>query len=132
MNAKQFLILGASVLASSLGGLAHSEETQGRYVRLAEIEIDPAQLESYRIAAKKEIETSVRIEPGVLALYAVSEKDNPGRIMVFEMYTDEEAYRKHLDTPHFKAYKATTRNMVKSLKLIETVPIILRAKSNQS
>ncbi len=129
MNAKQVLILGVSVLASSLGGLAHSEETQERYVRLAEIEIDPAQSESYRTAAKEEIETSIRIEPGVLALYAVSEKDNPGRIMVFEMYANEEAYRKHLDTPHFKAYKATTRNIVKSLKLIETVPIILRTKS---
>ena len=130
MNAKQFLILGASVLTTSLGGLAHSEETQGRYVRMAEIEIDPAQLESYRTAAKEEIEASVRIEPGVLALYAVSEKDNPGRIIVFEMYADEKAYRKHLDTSHFKTYKATTRNMVKSLKLIEAVPIILRAKSN--
>ena len=129
MNAKQFLILCASVLASSLGGLVHAEETQGQYVRLAEIEIDPAQLESYRTAAKEEIEASVRIEPGVLALYAVSEKDNPGRIVVFEMYADEKAYRKHLDTPHFKAYKAITRDMVKSLKLIEAVPIILRAKS---
>jgi hypothetical protein len=30
MNTKQFLILGASVLASSLGGLARAEERQGR------------------------------------------------------------------------------------------------------
>ena len=130
MNAKQFLIIGASVLTSSLGGLAHSEETQGRYVRLAEIEIDPVQFESYRTAAREEIEASVRIEPGVLAFYAVSEKDNPGHIMVFEMYADKDAYRKHLNTPHFKTYKATTQKMVKSLKLIEAVPIILRAKSN--
>lgn len=68
------------------------------------------------------------MEPGVLALYAVSEKDNPSHILVFEMYADEDAYKKHLATPHFKKYKATTQNMVKSLKLIETVPIILRAK----
>jgi hypothetical protein len=45
-------------------------------VRLAEIDIDPAQLESYKAAVKEEIETSVRVEPGVLALYAVAEKDN--------------------------------------------------------
>lgn len=128
MDAK-LLTLGVSVPASSLCGLAHAEEIEGRYVRLAEIEIDPVQIESYRTVAKEEIETSVRVEPDVLALFAVSEKGNPGHIMVFEMYTDEDAYKNHLDTPHFKAFKATTQKMVKSLRLIETVPIILRAKS---
>ncbi len=115
--------------ASSLYGLALAEEMQGRYVRLAEIEINPAQLESYKAAAKEEIETSVRVEPGVLALFAVSEKDNPAHIMVFEMYADEDAYKAHLETPHFKKYKAATQKMVKSLKLVVTVPIILGAKA---
>jgi quinol monooxygenase YgiN len=129
MYAKQFLILGVSVLASSLCGLALAEEMQGRYVRLAEIEIDPAQIANYKAAAKEEIETSVRVEPGVLALYAVSEKDNPAHITVFEMYTDADAYKAHLETPHFKKYKAMTQGMVKSLKLVETVPIMLSAKA---
>ncbi|HXZ38657.1 MAG TPA: putative quinol monooxygenase [Thermodesulfobacteriota bacterium] len=128
MNAKQFLILVASVLTLSLCGGALAEEMQGRYVRLAELEIDPAQLESYKGVAKEQIETSVRVEPGVLALYAVSQKDNPAHVIVFEMYTDADAYRAHLETPHFKKYKAKTQDMVKSLKLVETVPIILSAK----
>ena len=38
------------------------------YVRIAEIEIDPARGEAYRAALRAEIETSVRVEPGVLAL----------------------------------------------------------------
>jgi len=37
---------------------------------------------------------------GVLALYAVSEKDNPARIIVFEMYADADAYKAHLETSH--------------------------------
>ena len=128
MNAKQFLILIASVLTLSLCGGALAKEMQGRYVRLAELEIDPAQLESYKAVVKEQIETSVRVEPGVLALYAVSQKDNPAHVIVFEMYTDADAYRAHLETPHFKKYKAKTQDMVKSLKLVETVPIILSAK----
>jgi quinol monooxygenase YgiN len=127
MNSKQFLILGTLVLAS-MCGFAFAAEMQSRYVRLAVLEIDPAQLDSYSAAAKEEIETSVRVEPGVLALYAVSEKDNPARIIVFEMYADPNAYKAHLETPHFKKYKATTQDMVKSLKLVETVPIMLKAK----
>ena len=39
MNAKQLLILGASLLASSVSGLAFAEEMQGQYVQVAEIEI---------------------------------------------------------------------------------------------
>jgi hypothetical protein len=34
-------------------------------VRLAELEIDPAQIENYKAALKEEIETSIRVESGV-------------------------------------------------------------------
>jgi quinol monooxygenase YgiN len=102
---------------------------QHPYVRVAEIEIDPARLDAYQAAVSEEIETSVRVEPGVLALYAVAEKDNPAHIRVFEIYADEDAYRAHLETPHFKKYKAATQDMVKHLTLIDTVPIILSAKT---
>ena len=80
MNAKQFLILGAAVLMSFLGGRALTGETQGPVVRIAELEIDPTQLESYQAVVKEEMETSVRVEPGVLAIYCVAEKDNPNRL----------------------------------------------------
>jgi quinol monooxygenase YgiN len=92
---------------------------------VAEIEIDPAQLESYKAAVKEQIETAVRAEPGVLVLYAVTEKDNPAHVRVFEIYRDVDAYRSHLETAHFKKYKATTEKMVKSLKLVQTIPIML-------
>jgi quinol monooxygenase YgiN len=129
MDARQLLIFGASALASSLGGgIAFAGTMQDSYVRVAEIEIDPARIEAYKRAIGEEIEASVRIEPGVLALYAVSEKDDPARIRVFEIYADEEAYKAHLETPHFRKYKAATQDMVKRLDLIETVPIKLGAK----
>jgi quinol monooxygenase YgiN len=128
MDATQLLILGASALTSSPGGRAAAGTMQDSYVRVAEIEIDPARLEAYKRAIEEEIEASVRIEPGVLALYAVAEKDDPARIRVFEIYADEDAYKAHLETPHFRKYKAATQDMVKRLDLIETVPIMLRAQ----
>jgi hypothetical protein len=68
MNAKQILILGASVLASSLGGRAVAQETEGQYVQVARIEIDPDQFDAYRAAVKEQIETAIRVEPGVMVL----------------------------------------------------------------
>ena len=129
MNVKQFLILGASVLTSALYGRSLAEERQGQYVRVAELEVDPAQLESFKAAIKEVTETSVRVEPGCLVLYAVCEKENPARIRVFEIYRDEDAYKTHLQTTHFKKFRATTDDMVKSRKLIDTVPISLAAKA---
>ena len=97
-------------------------------VRIAELEIDPAQLDAYKAAVKEEMETSVRVEPGVLAIYAVAEKDNPTRLRFFEMYADEAAYNSHRESAHFKKYVTTTKDMIKSRKLIETVPVQLSDK----
>jgi quinol monooxygenase YgiN len=100
-------------------------------VRLARLKIDLAQLEDYTIALKEEIETSIRLEPGVLTLNAVADKNNPADITILEIYLDDDSYRKHLETPHFKKYKSTTKDMVKSLELTETTPILLGTKSNK-
>jgi quinol monooxygenase YgiN len=100
----------------------------GQYVCVAEVEIDPAQLEQFKAAARENIETAIRVQPGVLVLYAVSDKDNPNRIIVFEIYSDESAFKAQLETPHFKKFQTATVNMVKSHKFIETVPLILGAK----
>jgi quinol monooxygenase YgiN len=110
---------------------AVAEEKVCPFVRIAELEIDPTHLERFKASAKQQIKAAVRVEPGVLALYAVSVKDNPTFIRVFEVYADEEAYRAHLDTPHFKRFREETNDIVKSRKLIDTVPIILGAKTKQ-
>jgi len=97
-------------------------------VRIAELQIDPGQLPAYKDALKEEVETSIRVEPGVLKLYAVSVKDQPSQIRILEVYRDQSAYESHLQTTHFKKYKAETQGMVKSLKLIEAEPILLGGK----
>lgn len=125
MNIAQLLLLGASVLTASVCGPAVAADVQRLYVQEAEIEIDAAQLDAYKSALIEHIETATRVEPGVLALHAVSEKDNPARVRVFEIYRDLDAYRSHLETAHSKKYKATVEKMVRSLKLIQTTPIAL-------
>lgn len=97
-------------------------------VRIANLQIDAAQLDSYKAALKEEIETAVRVETGVLTLYAVSENNHPTHVTVFEIYASQDAYQAHLATPHFKKYKAATKDMVKSLELSQHLPIVLATK----
>ena len=99
-------------------------QEKGQMVRLAKLVIDSAQLKNYTTFLKEEIETSVRVEAGVLTLYAVAEKDNPTHITILEIYADEASYKAHLQTPHFIKYKTGTNGMVKSLQLVETIPIV--------
>ena len=67
MSLRQLLILGASVLASALCGRAVALEAQGQYVQVAEIEIDPAQLEAYKAAVREHTETAIRGSERVVA-----------------------------------------------------------------
>ena len=97
-------------------------------IRIAELEIDPEQLVAYKRALSDEITSSVREEPGVVTLCAVSVKGQPNQVRIFETYKDQAAYEAHLQSPHFKKYKDTTQGMVRSLKLIETEPIMLAGK----
>ena len=85
------------------------------YVRVADIEVDPAQREAFISAVRDEMDESVRVEPGVLALYAVAEKDAPCRLRFFEIYADEAAYDAHLESPHFRKYRTTTEPMIRSV-----------------
>lgn len=98
--------------------------TTENIVRLSQITVVPEQLDNYNTFLKEEIEASMRLEPGVLSLYAVSEKDNPHKITILEIYQDKAAYQSHIKTPHFLKYKEGTLEMVQELKLIDVNPLI--------
>ena len=93
-------------------------------VRLSKITVDSMQLDAYNAFLREEIEASMRLEPGVLTLYATAGKDAPHKVTILEIYADRAAYESHLQTPHFKKYKQGTLAMVKDLKLIDVAPLI--------
>ena len=118
-----------AALALLTSNSAMAQPSKNRVVRIAELEIDPAQLDAYKAFLAEEIEASVRLEPGVLSLSAVSIKGSPTRIRILEIYADQAGYEAHLLTPHFLKYKNGTASMVKSLTLMETDPIKLCTKA---
>lgn len=99
-------------------------EVNNNKVRLSLITVDPAQLDAYNAFLKEEIEASMRLEPGVLSLYAVAEKNHPNKITILEIYADEDAYQSHIKTPHFLKYKQGTLDMVQDLQLLDVNPLI--------
>ena len=92
-------------------------------VRVSEIQIHPSRLAEYNAILKEEAEASVRLEPGVIAIFPMAQKENPTEVRILEIYASREAYESHLKTPHFQKYKTTTLEMVKSLKLVDMDPL---------
>src|SRR3954471_1247793 len=123
MKANVLLILGVSTLMLAMFATASAQEVK-QIVQLAKLEVDPAQLDAYKAALKQGVETALRVEPGVLRLDAMADKENPAHITLLEVYADEAAYQAHLQTPHFLKYKAGTKEMVKSLELVRMAPLL--------
>jgi len=99
---------------------AHDE----RITRLAEIEVDPSQVEAYMQFALEVGHTSMATEPGVLTLFSMQDKADPSKIYILEVYADSTAYQHHIQTAHFRKYKESTAAMVRSLKLIDVTPLV--------
>src|SRR3954452_10843747 len=102
-RAVRAVLVAACSLCVVTRGVA--DEMKAQVVQIAKLEIDPAQLEAYKAALKEEIETALSVEPGVLTLHAMAEKKNPAHVTLLEVYADEDAYKAHLQSPHFLRYK---------------------------
>lgn len=109
----------------------HDSNKEEMIIRIAEIEIDSASIQEYMAILKEEAKASVRLEPGVISIFPMFQKEHPTKIRILEIYASKAAYESHLKTPHFQKYKTSTFKMVKSLKLIdmeaidsESMPVI--------
>jgi quinol monooxygenase YgiN len=137
-KAKAFHAWVALLLLVFVTAGCHSASAQQgeMMVRISEIQIDPAYLEAYKAILKEEAAASVKLEPGVIAIFPMYQKADSTQVRILEMYASKKAYEQHLKTPHFQKYKTTTRKMVQSLKLVDmetldaaTIPLMFR-KSN--
>jgi quinol monooxygenase YgiN len=110
-----FLILVIMMMVSNTVGAQQKD----MMVRVSEIEIDTVYLEDYKAILKEEAAASVKLEPGVIAIFPMYQKENPTQIRILEIYADKTFYEQHLKTPHFQKYKTSTLKMVKSLRLVD-------------
>lgn len=111
--------------------------TKDMIVRISEIEVYPEYLKEYLEFAHNVGATSVREEPGVIAIYPMQQLKNECQIRILEIYASQEAYQHHIQTAHFQTYKQGTLHMVKSLDLVdmsqmapETLPLVFN-KANE-
>lgn len=99
------------------------EPTGDMLVRISEIEVYPEYLDEYLKFALTVGATSIRKEPGVIAIYPMIQQRDSCQIRILEIYANQAAYQHHITTDHFQTYKQGTLHMVKSLDLVDMYPM---------
>ncbi len=92
-------------------------------IRISEIEVYPQYLQEYLKYAKSVGVTSVKEEPGVICIYPMQQDRDSCQIRILEIYADNAAYKRHINSEHFQTYKKGTLHMVKSLDLVDMHPM---------
>jgi quinol monooxygenase YgiN len=133
INAPKTLIFFSSLLLLFVSYRPASAQQPKMMIRLSEIEIDPVHLDAYKVILAEESAASVKLEPGVVAIFPMYQQESPTSVRILEIYASKAAYEQHVKTTHFQKYKTTTLNMVKSLKLVDmeaidaaTMPVVFR------
>src|SRR5690349_16627098 len=105
---KVFIAILCMILLTLLPNPNLMAQQNQQMVRLAKIKVDSSQVEKYN---------------------AVADKKDPSSITILEIYADAAAYNSHIATPHFKKYKETVKDMVKSLELVDVTLIASARKA---
>mgnify|MGYP004443305961 FL=1 len=116
---KQYILL----IALTLSVMANAQTKSDMLIRISEIEVYPEYLTEYLTFAKDVGATSVKEEPGVVCIYPMVQQRDSCQIRILEIYRDMDAYKSHIQTPHFQTYKQGTLHMVKKLDLVDMYPL---------
>ena len=92
------------------------------------VEVKPEFQSEFRNIVLPEMVESLKVEKGVLAMYAGTDSETPKRWYFYEIYASEEDYQLHRQTLHFLDYLRQTAHMSSRKDAIPVKPVFLRNK----
>jgi quinol monooxygenase YgiN len=94
--------------------MAGSSAHRGPFVIIAEFEVKPDRLEQFLELARADASQSVAKEPGCGQFDVTLDREQPNRVVLYEVYQDEAAFDAHLETPHLAAFRAGIEDLIVS------------------
>lgn len=73
--------------------------------------------------------TSIKVEPGTLAMYGTHVPDDPATCYVFEVYADDDAYNVHVASEHFQAFAKMAGEVLTGREVYQLNPQLLVEKN---
>lgn len=81
------------------------------FINIAHITVKSADRHVFFTTVRDEMQQTMAKEDGVLAMYAVTEKQHPNQWIFVEIYQSKSAYQQHRATRHFRTYLEQTTDM---------------------
>ena len=82
------------------------------FVILVDFQLKPGAEEEFRAIIDANAHASVRDEPGCLQFDVMEPEGEPGRILLYEVYTGRAAFDAHLKTEHFRVFSDASTDMI--------------------
>ncbi len=74
--------------------------------------------ENFLARMRENAALSRRKEKGCRCFDVCVPRDGSARVFLYEIYDDEAALKRHLETPHFKSFATATASMVRDRKIV--------------
>ena len=71
------------------------QQTNETRPNLVIVNVKPSENEKFKAMVLPEMTQSLKVEPGVPAMYVATVKEQPSRWVFFEIYTNDETYTAH-------------------------------------
>ncbi|WP_191059513.1 putative quinol monooxygenase [Geminicoccus harenae] len=90
-------------------------------VVMVEFRLKPAAVDEFRALVTANARASVTDEPGCRRFDVVTSPEDPTELLLYEIYDDQAAFDRHLETPHFLTFKERSADLVESstVRLLE-------------
>ncbi|HEL2412554.1 TPA: antibiotic biosynthesis monooxygenase [Streptococcus suis] len=89
------------------------------FLKFAQIQVKEGCREAFERSVLLNMRTSLKEEKGVLAMYAVKDRQQPNRYYFYEVYASAKAYEDHRLRPHFKRYLSETQDLMEEKILLD-------------
>lgn len=97
----------------------------GLWINIVQITVKPEHLADYQRVVTAQLENALKIDPGILAIYAGTKQGRPDDWVIYEVFQSEENYRNHIANPDHQKYVAASKDWVQNKQVDQTIGDVL-------
>ena len=84
---------------------------------IVKIHVARERIDEFMPLMRANAKRSLNDELGCVRFDVLTDPDHDGEIVLYELYTDADAFRDHLATPHFKTFDAAVSGLILSREI---------------
>ncbi|MQS89712.1 putative quinol monooxygenase [Companilactobacillus mishanensis] len=104
------------LILRQFGSGLRSVDSEKIYVALTEFDMNPSDVTKFQSLLSTEIKNSLKTDSGTITLYLGQEKGDESKLILFEVFEDEDIYKKHLQTDYFQEFINQAKSLIKGQK----------------